>query len=257
MKIRTIVLIAAVAYAAFLVALIPASVVAERVTAATGGQVAVADAGGTLWNGAARVRFTAAGGWLDVDSVEWHFRPMMLLFGRLAVDATANADGIDAKASIGRSFTAWELDNAAITASVASVATLAPVAARWRPEGRLVVRIPRWEWNDRGNRGEMSFEWQQAAVSLSDVKPLGDFRVLAAGQGAATRITASTLKGPLQVSGEGSAGPAEIRFSGEARADPSVGKALDPLLDLMGPRKPDGSRALDLRVAVAEGRAGN
>ena len=251
MSIRTIALVAALAYAAFLVVLIPASVVAERVTAATRGQVAVADAGGTLWNGSARVRVTAAGGWLDLDNVEWHFRPTMLLFGRLAVDATANAPGIDAKASIARSFATWEVDNAAILASVGSVATLAPVAARWRPEGRLVVDVPSWQWNSSGVRGEARLDWEKAAVSLSEVKPLGTYRVRAVGDGSAiARLTATSRDGPLQVSGNGTAGPAEIRFSGEARADPALAKALEPLLDLMGPRKPDGSRALELRVVM-------
>ena len=250
MNTRSIVVVGVLAYAAFLVVLVPASFVADRITAATQRHVAIADAGGTLWNGAARIRFTVAGGWLDLDSLEWHFVPARLLAGRLAFDAKASAPGLEASAQIGRGLGDWELRNGAASASVASLATLAPVAAQWRPEGRLAATIPSWRWNDRSARGEATVEWRDAAVSLSEVKPLGTYRVVATGNGETAQLALSTIAGALQVSGKGSAGPAELRLSGEARSDPAMAKALEPLLDLMGPRRPDGSRALELRVAM-------
>ena len=252
MRPRAIAIVAALAYAIFLVALVPASVVADRVTAATRGQVSIANAGGTLWHGSARMRVTVAGGWLDLESVQWDLEPMGLLSGRLAFDAHATAPGIEAKAHIGRGVGAWQLDNAVVLASVPALATVAPMAARWRPEGRLIVDVPGWEWNERGVRGQASVEWEKAAISLSEVKPLGKYRLRATGDGGSTaQLVLRTFDGPLQVEGKGTAGPAEIRFSGEARsADPSVTKALDPLLDLLGPRRPDGARALELRIAL-------
>ena len=250
MKTRAIVLIGAAAYLAFLVALVPASFVADRITAATQHRVAIADAGGTLWNGAARIRFTVAGGWLDLDSFEWRFAPARLLAGRLAFDAKAMAPGLEVHAQVARGPGDWELRDVTANATVASLATLAPVAARWRPEGRLAAAVPSWQWNDRGARGEATIEWRDAAVSLSEVKPLGSYRIVATGDGGAAALALSTIAGALQVSGKGSAGPVELRLSGDARAEPSVAKALEPLLDLMGPRRPDGSRALELRVAM-------
>jgi general secretion pathway protein N len=251
MRLRALAIAGVIAYVLFLVALIPASFVAERVTAATGGRVAIANAGGTLWNGAARVRLTLAGGWLDLDNVEWHFAPLELGVGRLAFDTSATAQGIDAKARVGRAFGGWELANMELTASLPAIATLAPVAARWRPEGRLTVDAPKWEWNDRGARGEATVEWRDAALSLSEVKPLGSYRAVATGDGALTQLAVKTLGGQLQVNGKGSAGPALVTFSGEARpSDSSVAKALEPLLDLMGPRRPDGARSLELRIGL-------
>jgi len=250
MRPRAIAIVAAVAYAIFLVALVPASFVADRITAATQGRVSLANAGGTLWRGAARVRFTAAGGWLDLDSLEWRLDPARLLAGRLAFDATAMAQGLRARAQVGRGIGGWELRDAALEASLASLATLAPVAARWRPEGKLVANVPLWQWNERGVRGGASVEWRDAAVSLSEVKPLGSYRMTANGDGGLAQLALTTTGGPLQVTGKGEAGPAEIRFSGEARAEASVAKALEPLLDLVGPRRPDGARSVELRISM-------
>jgi len=47
------------------------------------------------------------------------------------------------------------------------------------------------------------------------------------------------------VSGEGTLEAlARFAFSGEARGEGPDAAALTPLLDLLGPRRPDGSRAL-------------
>ncbi len=251
MRPRAIAIVAIVFYAIFLVALLPASVVTERITAATGGRVSFGNAGGTLWNGSARMGFTVAGGWLNLDAVQWSFNPFSLLVGHLGFDVRAAGQDLDAKATVSRSFGGWHVDNAVLIAAMPSIATLAPVAARWRPEGRLGLEVSDWEWNDRGMRGEANVRWMKAAVSLSDVKPLGGYRVRVVGDGSnVARLTATTSSGPLFVSGAGTAGPAEIRFSGEARGeDPTTAKALEPLLDLMGPKRPDGARALELRIA--------
>jgi len=252
MRPRAIAVVAVIAYAIFLVALLPASFVTERITAATGGRVSFGNAGGTLWNGSARMGFTVAGGWLNLDSVQWSFNPSSLLIGKISFDLNANgAPDLEARATVSRGFGGWSVDRAGLVGSVASIATLAPIAARWRPEGRLAVQVSDWLWSGQGMRGEASIDWMKAAVSLSDVKPIGSYRVRVVGDGSnVARLTATTSAGPLQVSGSGAAGPAEIRFSGEARAaDPAAAKALEQLLDLMGPRRPDGARALELRIA--------
>ena len=250
MRARAIAITAAAGYAVFLVALVPASFVAERVSNATQGRVALANAGGTLWHGSARIRLTLAGGWLDLDALEWRFDPARLVAGRLAFDVKAMAPGLDAQGQVARAFSGWEFRDAALRATVASLATLAPVAARWRPEGRLVAATPLWHWNDREARGEATIEWRDAAVSLSEVKPLGSFRVVATADGGNAQLAVTTIDGPLQVSGKASAGPAQIAFSGEARAEGAQAKALEPLLDLMGPRRPDGARSLELRIVM-------
>jgi len=53
----------------------------------------------------------------------------------------------------------------------------------------------------------------------------------------------------LKVSGQGTfTPPSKLSVSGEARGEGPNAKQLDALLDLMGPRRPDGARALEIRM---------
>ena len=42
--------------------------------------------------------------------------------------------------------------------------------------------------------------------------------------------------------------PGAITFSGEARGQGANAAALEPLLNLMGPRRPDGARSIEVRI---------
>jgi hypothetical protein len=56
----------------------------------------------------------------------------------------------------------------------------------------------------------------------------------------------STIEGPLHITGRGTlAPPARIAFSGEARAEGAQAQALEPLLSLFGPARPDGARSIN------------
>jgi general secretion pathway protein N len=80
------------------------------------------------------------------------------------------------------------------------------------------------------------------------VRPLGSWRAEAAGEGPAIRFSLATLKGPLRLSGKGTLPvPGRLSFTGEARAEPGRERDLEPLLDLIGPRRPDGARAIEVR----------
>ena len=39
-----------------------------------------------------------------------------------------------------------------------------------------------------------------------------------------------------------------MTFSGEARGEGANAAALEPLLNLMGPRRPDGARSIEVRI---------
>ena len=86
-------LLGAAAYGAFLVATAPASLVAAQAAAATRGQVTLADAAGTIWNGTARASISLRGPAFTLDEVRWRFLPSRLLAGRaaFAIDARAGA----------------------------------------------------------------------------------------------------------------------------------------------------------------------
>jgi general secretion pathway protein N len=132
----------------------------------------------------------------------------------------------------------------------AAVATaIAPWTAAWRPEGNLAAASASLDYAQPELRGDLRIEWNGAATALSEVRPLGSYRAEIAAEGVAARVVVGTLSGPLRVTGQGRiAFPSQLAFSGEARAEGPQAQALAPLLGLMGPRKPDGTHALEWRT---------
>jgi general secretion pathway protein N len=237
------------AYIVFLVFTTPASFLAARARAAAPGQVEMSEAKGSLWSGSARARIAAPGGHLIFDRIEWRFLPERLMGGRLAFDLKAAGHGLVGRGQLARGFTRWEVRDLTATGEVESLIPLAPLAATWRPEGTLAISTPAMEWDDKEARGTLRAEWKDAAVSLSQVRPLGSYRLDAQADGGPAKLTIATMDGALRIAGQGTfTPPSKLTISGDARAEGAQARALDPLLDLMGPRRPDGARALEIRT---------
>ena len=237
------------AYIVFLVFTTPASFLAARARAAAPGKLEMSEAQGSLWRGAARARIAAPGGHLIFDRIEWRFVPGRLIGGRIAFDLRAAGHGLIGRGQLARGFTRWELRDLSATGEVESLIPLAPIVATWRPEGTIEISSPAFEWNDNDARGDLRAEWKDAAVSISPLRPLGSYRLDAHAEGGPARLAIATIDGPLRISGQGTfTPPSKLTVSGEARAEGAQAKALEPLLDLMGPRRPDGARALEIRM---------
>jgi general secretion pathway protein N len=233
------------AYAAFLVATLPARVAAPQIESLSKGGIAIDDADGTVWHGSARAVVATPGGRLALDRVEWRFKPSRLVAGKLAYDVAATAPGVHARLEAARSPSRWEFGAIDARASAEALVAAVPWISAWRPEGAVAITSPALATDGNDLHGEARVEWRGAAVGLSEVKPLGTYRadLRAGGPGAA--IALSTVDGPLRLSGKGTLTlPARLEFSGEARAEGPNAAALEPLLNLLGPRRPDGARAL-------------
>ena len=88
-----------------------------------------------------------------------------------------------------------------------------------------------------------------ASTALSEVRPLGSYRADVVAEGAGARVNVATVEGPLRLSGQGRLEfPSRFAFTGEARGEGTNATALDPLLNLIGPARPDGARAIDWRT---------
>lgn len=249
MRPLTLAALAAAAYATFLLALMPASYVASRLEAATRGGVQVHEARGSFWTGSGRATVATPAGPLALEDLEWRFLPARLVSGRLAFAVTGRSAGFESRAEVARSISLWEARDVSIEGQAAGAASFLPLIAHWRPEGKLAARAALLSWNDREMHGEARLEWRAAAVALSEVRPLGSYRVELRGDGAQARVALTTIEGPLEISGQGTiTPPSRLAFSGEARAQGPASAGLQPLLDLMGPRRADGSRTLQWRM---------
>ena len=249
MRAKAMAILGVAAYLVILALTMPANFIAARARAAAPGQVEMSEARGSLWRGSARARIAASGGHLIFERIEWSLVPARLLAGRIAFDVKAVGHGLAGLGQLARGFSRWELRDVAATGAAEALIPLAPLAAAWRPEGTLAISSPSLDWNDDDMRGDLRAEWKDAALSISEVRPLGTYRLDAHAEGGPAKLTIATVEGPLRISGQGSfAPPSKLTLSGEARAEGANAKALEPLLDLMGPRRPDGARALEIRM---------
>jgi general secretion pathway protein N len=248
MRPGSLALLGVAAYSAFLVALMPARWVAERALPGPG-RIALHEVQGTIWHGSARASLGGYAGTFAVDRIDWRFLPSRLVRGRAAYDVGMRGAGFEARGEVGRSFGGWTLRDLAARADAALATVLAPWTGAWRPEGTVTVASPALDFAEPELRGEARIEWTGAATALSAVKPLGSYRADLAAEGRTARIAVTTQSGPLRVAGQGRlAFPSQLAFTGEARGDGPDAQALEPLLTLLGPRKPDGSHAIDWRT---------
>jgi Bacterial type II secretion system protein N. len=247
MRTLPLAIVGVVAYAAFLVALMPARFVAAQVEKGTGGALRIRDAQGTAWHGTARGEVAIPGSVLPLESVAWRLEPARLLQGRIEFAVDAKAAGLTAQGTIARAPSSWHAAGQ-LAGNAAAASTLVPLLSAWRPEGRVAIRTDGFEWTDREARGEVQAEWSDAALALAQVRPLGAYRATLHAEGPSGKLSVATLDGPLRITGLGDiVFPSAITFNGEARAVGPAAPSLDPLLDLMGPRRPDGARTLAWR----------
>lgn len=237
------------AYAAFLAATLPASFVAARAEAASRGALTVHEPQGSAWHGTARITFRGPAGTVAIDRLSWDVLPARVLQGRLAWDVQAAMPGVEVRFEAARSVSSYELRALDARGTAAGLAQLAPLAAAWRPEGRVTAAGERLAWDGERFSGEARLEWREAALALSEVRPLGSYALELRGDGPRLALALRTLQGPLQLAGQGSAtAGGRVELDGEARAEAAHARALEPLLQLFGPRRADGAHAVRLRL---------
>ena len=97
----------------------------------------------------------------------------------------------------------------------------------------------------RGADGKAELEMIGVASRLSTLETLGSYRMSLTGDAAnpgISNLSLTTQQGALQLTGSGTAGPAGVRFRGEARATVTEEAALSNLLNIIGRR--DGARSV-------------
>lgn len=232
-----------------LVLFAPATWLAAALDNATGGQVQLADARGTVWTGSAQLVLTGGAGSKDAAALpgrlDWQLRPrwnglaaqvragccmdkptalrVRLRFGGLDLDVADGESHWPAGVAVGLG-TPWntlQLDGELRLATQG-------LSVEW-VEGRPSVT------------GRAELLGLRLASRLSTVKPMGSYRMTLQG-GTSTTLRLETLEGALQLSGSGQWVGSRLRFRGEASAAPEREAALANLLNIIGRRS--GARSL-------------
>jgi general secretion pathway protein N len=190
------------AYLAALTATLPATLLDAGLNAASAGRMRVVDAQGTLWSGSGHIEVRAADGRGAYGTpLEWRFRPGALMRARIAYSVQVGADAVPFPVTI--SWSRIEVSDARINLPASALAFGAPALAPLALSGRIRVEVPGFSFGRGSAAGTAVLRWQAAASALSPVSPLGDYEVRFTADGAAMRASLATLRGPLQLDGEG------------------------------------------------------
>ncbi len=231
MKLRRIILVVLGAYAVFLAAAAPAWIATVRIAAAAPGTVDFIEPRGTLWHGAAGVRIAGAA----LERVEWTFLPQRLFSGEWAyalhiADPAAKADAVAA-----RGFSGWRVHDLAAEVQAGLLARWLPLFGVFSPGGQFRIDAARLAFDGNNIEGQAQLLWRNAALSLSEVRPLGDYGADITLHDRRADYTVKTNSGTLRVAGRGSfQPPLQWSFNGEATAAADALPRLQDLLKTIG-----------------------
>jgi general secretion pathway protein N len=116
------------------------------------------------------------------------------------------------------------------------LAVFAPQLTPYRLSGELLLTSDHFLLTPDSSAGTVTLDWRQATSGLTDIAPLGDYRVLLLGEGKDLKVTLSTLGGKLLLSGNGLIQPGgTLSLQGTAQAVPDQRESLSDLLHHIGP----------------------
>jgi general secretion pathway protein N len=82
--------------------------------------------------------------------------------------------------------------------------------------------------------GRTTLEMTRHGLALSSIRPLGSYALALDWRGQQARLTLSSVKGPLLLSGRGSLNNGRLRFSGQAER-PGIGRGAGQSAEFAGP----------------------
>lgn len=244
--------VAVLSIGATVVTIAPAQWVASAISRLTGERVVLAEARGSLWQGQASVVLSPGedAGIARIglpEPLSWRLSPWKLLAGTAELTMShpsALAQPLQLRADL-----TGRIELLATTARLPA-SLLAGLGAPFntiRPGGVISLSWQRLVFQHGRMQGDLIGEWRFATSTMTTVEPFGDYRLLAEGGFPGTRLTLSTLSGPLELTGDGTIDEqGNFRFAGRARAksgvDASTRAQLAGLVLLLGRR--DGDSAI-------------
>jgi len=233
-------------YALGLLAAAPATLIDASLRRASEGRIRLAEAHGTVWSGKGQIEIRDARRRIGIArSIQWRLRPADLLRGKLQYEVSLAHSGKRFPVTV--SFSRIEVTNAELDLPAAVLGMVEAQLASLELAGDMLIRIARLSSVRGAVEGSGTLQWRGAGSALAPVSPLGDYELRFKGDGAAVRASLRTLRGPLQLDGEGAwTGGRNLTFRGMARIPPQHRQKLGPLLRLIAVERGDGIFALQL-----------
>ncbi len=236
-----------------LVLFAPARWLSAAVRQASGGQLLLEQARGTLWSGSARLTLTGGSGSLDSATLpgrlSWVVRPG-LLNGAFGLGLQLSADCCLQRPWLWQMAPVWGGVRIAFSDSQSQwpAQLLTGLGTPWntvQARGLLGLNaqafVVTWLAGRWQLAGRVQLDAQDLSSRLTTLRPMGSYRLLLSG-GATPELLLSTVSGSLQLSGRGQWVGGKLRFVGEASAAEESLAALSNLLNIIGRR--DGARSI-------------
>ncbi len=235
------------AYALALTVTAPATLIDARLEQASAGRLRLAEASGTLWSGTGQIEIRDANRSNGVaKSIAWRIRPAYLLRGKLQYEITLDRAPRHFPVTI--SPARVEVADADINLPAAALGVGVPKLAPLGLTGDMLLHIARLGFGRDSIQGSATLQWRGAGSAFTRISPLGDYELRLQGDGAAVRASLRTLKGPLQLDGQGSwTSGRNPAFLGNARVPPPQYQQLAPLLRMIAVERGDGRFELLLK----------
>jgi general secretion pathway protein N len=235
-------------YLLFLIIEMPAAWLAWGLNQYSHGAVRLDPITGSLWHGKGRlVIYYPQTVPHDLGQTEWSINPFWLLTGRVQLTLQTNTPDRQTKTTLGIAKGSLSIKDTDATFPASFVGQLYPPATLIGPQGQVRLRTSGLVFGQQNLEGNATLEWQGAGSSLSNVQPLGDYHLDITGAGKAANFKLTTLRGALELTGQGSwqVANGQIQFSGSANPR-ERSEDLAPLLKLLGDDQGGGRRLLTL-----------
>jgi general secretion pathway protein N len=220
----------------------PASLMGYGLERASGGALSLVQTQGSIWRGSGVALLRQNSRYQTLGSYRWQLQILSASVQVQAGDATVmSARYVPFAQRV-------DVDNLHISFPVSAIDIVAPQLAPYQLRGSLTASSDHLTLDAAGMHGQVTVDWLQAASALSDIRPLGDYRILLQSNGRSLDAQLSTLSGKLKLDGKGSFdNAAGMRFNGTAQATPGTAQAeVTELLHHIGPEVRPGIFALDL-----------
>jgi general secretion pathway protein N len=228
----------------------PASWVAATLAAASAQRVQLAEASGSWHDGSALLVLRGGGQSEDAalapGRLSWHVGLGELWRGRLQLQLEdAAISPAPLQFVIALSPSAWQLRQTASWTAQLPASLLQGLGTPWNTlalQARLDLSLHDLEIGAADGRatlrGDVRLDALDVTSRLSQVAPLGSYRLQLHGTGASATVRLSTLGGPLRLAGDGLWNGQQWHFDGRGSAAPERAAELASLLGLLG--QPDG-----------------
>jgi general secretion pathway protein N len=238
----------ALSYGLVLLVQAPASMLSGVLERASHGQVTLANAHGSLWQGdAVPLIHTAQNAPIALSVLHWHVAPLRLLTGQL--HASLQWDDAPSNTPMELTLTRHQAALAHLSADLpaALLGHFAPLLRPAQLQGHFQIHGEPILLTEQGIQGSATADWLQAGSSFSTLSPLGSYRITLMGAGERLNARLVTLSGVLLLNGQGGWARAQgMSFQGTAAAASGSESELTELLNHLGPQDAAGAHRIDL-----------